>query len=144
VLTAEGVDLASQVAPPTRTDGVSGTSTKQVAGQALAGHEKPEWEPALGELRYRGQVVKQFHRSAPNQECILNAFQELGWPERVDDPLPKERGAGGLERLRETVKSLNRGQHVLHFRVEPDGRGVRWIALEDGGAHLPASPRSAP
>jgi hypothetical protein len=77
---------------------VSGSSTKQAAGQVLAAHEEPEWEPTLCELRYRGRVVKQFHRAAPNQECILNAFQELGWPERVDDPLPQERGADGVER----------------------------------------------
>jgi hypothetical protein len=33
-------------------------------------------------------VVKEFKLPAPNQETILTAFQEEGWPPRIDDPLP--------------------------------------------------------
>jgi hypothetical protein len=141
MLTAEGVTLGLWAASP-QADAAPRGPARQAAGGPPTGHEKPEWEPALRELRYRGQVVKRFHRAAQNQECLLNSFQELGWPCRLDDPLPAERGTDAAERLRDTVKTLNRSQqrHLLVFRAEVDGRGVRWAPLEGGGPDLPAPP----
>jgi hypothetical protein len=134
-LTDDGVTLAWQIASARR-GGATCTMPRP------AGGERPEWGPTLRELRYRGRLVKRFRRAAPNQEGVLNTFEELGWPARVDDPLPPERGTDPAERLRETVKSLNRGQQgpLLLFRIEPDQRGVRWAALEEGALVLPASP----
>ena len=33
-------------------------------------------------------LVKHFKRSAVNQEILLAAFEEQGWPNRIDDPFP--------------------------------------------------------
>jgi hypothetical protein len=89
---------------------------------------KPRWDPRRRELWYRGQLVKRIHRTAANQECILNSLQELGWPPRMDDPLPGGKGGRAEERLRDAVKSLNRHRvcPLIRFEVEAGGRGLRW------------------
>jgi hypothetical protein len=68
----------------------------------------PCWDASRRELRVGSEVVTRFHRPATNQELLLQAFQEDGWPSEIDDPLPPHLGAVPLSRLRETVKSLNR------------------------------------
>jgi hypothetical protein len=106
-----------------------------------AGGARPSWDPRTREVWFRGRLVKRLRRTAPNQECVLTAFEECGWPRRMDDPLPR-----GAERLRETVKSLNRGQHwpALRFTVEADGRGLRWVAVEPGLLARELSPQKPP
>ncbi|HEY7313351.1 MAG TPA: hypothetical protein VH643_28640 [Gemmataceae bacterium] len=94
--------------------------------------QRPRWDGLVRELTLGRRLVKRFRRPGPNQECILTAFEGLGWPERIDDPLPREHGVPSLVRLRETVKSLNQGhvQPLLRFRIEPSGRGIRWKLVE--------------
>ncbi len=107
-------------------------------GAALAGdleggklRRSPIWDVVRRELRYQGLLVKRFQRAALNQECILSALEELGWPRRIDNPLPRDSVVDPEQRLHDTVKNLNRGHrhHVLQFRMEADGRGVRWASL---------------
>jgi hypothetical protein len=96
------------------------------------GVERPRWDGLVRELTHSRRLVKRFRRPAPNQECILTAFEGLGWPPRIDDPLPRQRGVRSEVRLRETVKSLNHGQvqPLLRFFMEPNGRGLRWQIVE--------------
>ena len=42
----------------------------------------------LCELRVGLVLVKRFQRRSPNQGCLLAAFEESGWPEGIEDPLP--------------------------------------------------------
>ena len=42
------------------------------------------------EVRYRDEIVKRYRVPAPNQELILAAFEEEGWPQLIDDPLPPQ------------------------------------------------------
>jgi hypothetical protein len=97
------------------------------------------WDAVRRELRWQEKVVKHFRRCAPNQELLLESFQEQGWPERIDDPLPRDGNTIAEDRLRETVKSLNRGitRGGLRFRVEVGGRGVRWGWLEAAAVLAP-------
>jgi hypothetical protein len=76
--------------------------------------------------------VKWYRAPAASQETILAAFQEDGWPGRIDDPLPWVDGLGPQERLHEAVKGLNRGQlaRLLEFRRDGTGEGVTWLARE--------------
>ncbi|MBI1900417.1 MAG: hypothetical protein HYS13_04785 [Planctomycetia bacterium] len=73
-------------------------------------------------------MVKRFRRPAPNQERILARFEQLGWPERIDDPLPKAGEVVPTQRLHEAVKRLNGAQlrRLLHFWGDGTGRGVCW------------------
>jgi hypothetical protein len=88
----------------------------------------PEWDKERQELRLGGVVVKQFKVPAPNQELILAAFQEEGWPPRIDDPLPPQSGQDSKRRLHDTIVTLNRNhKHALiHFLGDGTGQGVRW------------------
>ncbi len=47
----------------------------------------PHWDRDRQELRVGRVVVKRFKAPAANQETILAAFDEEGWPPRIDDPL---------------------------------------------------------
>ena len=66
--------------------------------------------PHHRELRYAGQVIKRYCVPAPNQELILTAFQEEGWPYCFDDPLPPVDDIDPKHRLQVTIKALNRSQ----------------------------------
>jgi hypothetical protein len=95
------------------------------------GGERPCWRAADRELRFRGEVVLRFGRSAPNQERVLGALEELGWPPQIDNPLPLKKGKRQRKRLCDTLRHLSAAQRAIHFRVSVDGRAVLWAA--DGG-----------
>src|SRR5262249_44432444 len=48
---------------------------------------RPKWDADRRELWYGAVLCKRYRRPAPNQEKILAAFEEDGWPGRIDDPL---------------------------------------------------------
>src|SRR4029079_19770564 len=88
----------------------------------------PEWNASRRELRYQGQVIKHYRVPAENQELILSAFQEEGWPHCIDDPLPQDGEVDPKQRLQATIKSLNRNQLVRLIRFHGNGNGsqVYW------------------
>ena len=89
---------------------------------------RPIWDAERRELRVDGALVKRFRQPAPNQETILSVFEELGWPARIDDPLPPKPEIDAKTRLLTTLKSLNRHQHrpLIRFRGDGTGTGVLW------------------
>jgi hypothetical protein len=92
---------------------------------------RPRWEPGPRRLWFGGQLVKWIRQPAKSQEAILAAFEEEGWPRRIDDPLPPVEGRDSLERLHEAVKGLNRSQvtRLLEFRRDGTGEGVEWLPI---------------
>ena len=88
----------------------------------------PHWDPELHELRLDGQLVKQFKLPSRNQETVLAAFEEEGWPARIDDPLPPRHTQNAKRRLQDTIKGLNRNQKNRLVRIMGDGTGlgIRW------------------
>lgn len=88
----------------------------------------PQWDSDRQELRLGYLVVKRFKVPAPNQVMILAAFQEEGWPSRVDDPLAPRSEIDPKRRLHDTVNSLNRSQRsrVVHFHGDGSGKGICW------------------
>jgi len=93
---------------------------------------RPRWDPERQELCVGGMVVKQFKVPAANQERILAAFEEDGWPIRIDDPLPPGSDQDPKRRLHDTINSLNRNQkrHLLRFIGDGTGQGIRWELVE--------------
>jgi hypothetical protein len=93
----------------------------------------PVWDEERRELRWGDAIVKRFRVPAPNQELILCAFQEEGWPPHIDDPLPHLHGVEPKRRLHDTIVALNRHRNAEHLRFSGDGRGlgVSWIAARD-------------
>ncbi|MCA9067957.1 MAG: hypothetical protein KDA84_03490, partial [Planctomycetaceae bacterium] len=65
---------------------------------------------------------------AINQETVLTAFEEEGWPARIDDPLPPHGNVNPRRRLHDTIKHLNKSQHIhlILFRGDGTGKGVIW------------------
>jgi hypothetical protein len=91
----------------------------------------PRWDSELRELSWNGHLVKRFRVPAPNQEIILAAFEEEGWPPHIDDPLPPSPDMDSQRRLHDTINSLNRNQvfHCLRFRANGHGNGIFWELL---------------
>ena len=91
----------------------------------------PQWDSGRRELRWASQLVKCYRLPAPNQEVILAAFEEEGWPPRIDDPLPCQFDQDPKQRLHDTIKNLNRHQvhRLLVFEGDGTGEGVQWRPL---------------
>jgi hypothetical protein len=89
---------------------------------------RPNWDRDRRELRLGGELVKVFKLPSPMQEAILAAFEEEGWPPRIDDPLPVHPELMPKRRLHDTVKSLNRNQKnsLIRFMGDGTGEGIRW------------------
>ena len=98
----------------------------------------PEWDADRQELWLSGRIVKQFKVPAPNQEMVLAAFQEEGWPNRIDDPIPPHPDQDPKHRLHDTINSLNRNQksRLLHFIGDGSGQGVRWEVDNRANGHV--------
>jgi hypothetical protein len=88
---------------------------------------RPRWDPDRQELLLGRQVVKQFKVPAPNQEVVLSAFEEEGWPSRIDDPIPPHHEIDPKRRLHDTIYSLNHCQKtaLLRFLGDGSGKGIR-------------------
>jgi hypothetical protein len=90
----------------------------------------PRWDNKRRELRVARKLIKRFRVPAPNQEMILAAFQEEGWPNCIDDPLPPKGDLDPKRRLHDTIKALNRKHRqkpaVIHFQGNGTGKNVVW------------------
>jgi hypothetical protein len=79
-------------------------------------------------LTWGRKVVKAYAQSSSNQDLVLRAAEELGWPPYFDDPLPRVLGMNPKVRLHDTIKSLNRYQKtaILHFQGDGTGTRIGW------------------
>jgi hypothetical protein len=105
------------------------THAESTNGESLNGTAvKPTWDSVRRELRVGTVVVKRFRQPAPNQEQILEAFEEDGWPPRIYDPLWPAPEQDGTRRLHSTISNLNRGLEpaLIRFTGGGDGQSVSW------------------
>jgi hypothetical protein len=120
VLTPVGADLAREKTAAESPDGAGGGTS------ANRCDPRPSWEGRV--FCFGGQVLKTFRRHAPEQERILDEFQNAGWPPRLANPLVREGHAHCAKQLRDVLRLLNRGQEPwsIYFETDADGKGVRW------------------
>jgi hypothetical protein len=85
----------------------------------------PRWDRDERVLYLGRQIVKQYRVPSPNQQAILSAFQEEGWPRFIHDPLVPMAGLAPKQRLRDTTRCLNANQKVRLIRFRGDGTGER-------------------
>ena len=111
----------------TRTNACDGNLTTQEERSRI-----PCWDRRRRVLSVNRQIVKWFLRPAPNQEIILSAFEEEGWPFRIDDPLPPADELVAKTRLHDTIRWLNRNQRnrLLRFKGDGSGLGLCWYFVE--------------
>jgi len=139
VLTNLGLELAYEVLLQTvnaRPSIVSEyASDLHVPGCAAAAPSRaqtfPTWDHVCRELRCGESLIKHFRWAAVNQETILMAFEEEGWPTHIDDPLPPKLNQNPKIRLHDTIKCLNRNHEnrLIHFSGDGTGEGVLWKFL---------------
>jgi hypothetical protein len=101
--------------------------------QSTHGTLPPIWDAVSRRLSLNGYLIKRFKWPAINQEAILCAFQEDGWPARIDDPLPQHPDQDPKRRLADTIKCLNRKQTnaLIHFCGDGTGEGVLWERIDN-------------
>ena len=101
----------------------------------------PRWDRDRRELCLGDLVVKRFRVPAGNQRRILEAFEEEGWPVRIDDPLPPEPSQDPKTRLHHTIYALNQNQknQLIRFQGDGSGQGVRWARVLGNGNGKPSS-----
>jgi hypothetical protein len=143
ILTKSGAGLALQVLsqksqlsspPPSDTGKCKQTVPSSNGGldEPRLARQMPSWDPEKKELRLGTRVIKQFRWAAMNQETILMAFEEDGWPARIDDPLPQKPNYDPKNRLHDTIKCLNRNhkERLIRFFGDGTGEGIRWEFLD--------------
>ena len=62
----------------------NGHNASKQGGTATATGREP---PRVGHPTLGGRIVNRYRVPSPNQEAIRAAFQEKGWPHRIDNPL---------------------------------------------------------
>lgn len=120
----------SDAARGSESDGAGNGSVRRTDPQSTVAY--PHWDGDRRELRLGEMLVKRFKKRAMNQETVLGTFEEDGWPPRIDDPLPPRFEQDAKQRLRDTIKCLNRRQwiHLIRFRADGTGEGVIWELIE--------------
>jgi hypothetical protein len=94
---------------------------------------KPNWDSESRTFSVGEYLVKRFRVPSSNQEAVLEAFQEEGWPRSIDDPLPPVADQQPKRRLRDTIKCLNLNQaaRLIRFRGDGTGQRVRWELVSE-------------
>jgi hypothetical protein len=139
ILTNLGVELASEVLSPKVKSHLPIPSERAMISPAAGcttvapslAKPTPTWDRDRKELRCGESVIKRFRWAAVNQETILMAYEEEGWPIRIDDPLPQKLNHDPKSRLHDTIKCLNRNheKRLIHFSGDGTGEGVLWRFL---------------
>jgi hypothetical protein len=78
--------------------------------EAPLGRLIPKYDGDNRVFAWGQHVIKCFRQPSENQEGILAAAEELGWPLWFDDPLPRHSRMNAKLRLHDTIKNLNRNQ----------------------------------
>jgi hypothetical protein len=134
-LPAMADEVGAEAAPPqpgTPSDTVARGDTNQFSPLAIA---QPTWSAHCRELCLGKVLVKRFRVPADNQEIILSTFQEEGWPQLIDDPLPPTPEIAPKRRLHDTIAGLNRNQvnRLVRFFGNGTSDGVRWEPIVNSG-----------
>jgi hypothetical protein len=125
VLTEAGLAFALRhCRPPPRRQERRSISTVSAVSSA----EVPHWDDSTRMLWLGSNLIKQFKVPARNQELVLGAFEEEGWPNSIDDPLPPSTGIQSKQRLHDTIIRLNRSHQepLIRFHGNGNGLAIHW------------------
>jgi hypothetical protein len=127
VLTAKGREIASESRAETAQG--DGPSTGELAVAHRCAQLAPRWDDQACQLWWGKDLIKTFRRPAINQELVLAALEEEGWPPRIDDPLPPTKHIDPKVRLHDTIKALNRhhAHRIIRFVGDGRARGIQWV-----------------
>jgi hypothetical protein len=90
---------------------------------------KPMWDRERRELTFEGRLCKRFRQVSGVQTLILDAFEEDGWPSRIDNPVADtmdyDSPRPGRRRAADAIKRLN-DNPCLYFGQDGTGEGILW------------------
>jgi hypothetical protein len=92
---------------------------------------RPGWDREARELRLGDVRILALTRSAPDEQHLLDVFQEDNWARKVDNPFGAPTAKQAHEKLRNVVKKLNRKGSCIRFHLDGTGEAVTWELLED-------------
>ena len=94
-------------------------------GSAEGVPDYPIWDRDRRTLFFRNEPVRTIRSLtvAKHVVAILDEFQSLGWPHRIESPLP---GYTDSQRLHEAVANLNKGLTQIRFFSDGTGHGIEW------------------
>jgi len=124
VLTDAGLGFARESLPRLRAQHDRAISTP-LSKRASRVRPAPAWDAQRRELRFGDRLVKAYRVPAANQERVLEAFQDAGWPECLDNPLPHASDQDAKRRLHQTIQKLNQSTRSGPLRFRGDGTGQR-------------------
>ena len=132
VLTSDGADFVRQLEPGIQQAVATRLEPEVTSRNTEATEARPRWDSELNELRMDEVLIKRFRWQAVNQAMVLCAFEEEGWPEHIDDPLPPLPGLDSKRRLHDTIKCLNRGHKIplIRFHGDGTGQGIIWELVD--------------
>jgi hypothetical protein len=133
VLTPDGVQFACSIHCRPEGDEEPDSTGERPSREGGTLGRVPVWDRDRQTLHLGDVLVKHFKTAAPNQEAILSAFEEDGWPPRIDDPIPPLPGQDPKARLHDTINALNRNQkrRLIHFLGDGRGQGVLWELIQE-------------
>lgn len=143
VLTPAGLEASAQLLANGAVRARPATAGKSAGHSGLG--PLPNWDQLRRQLRVGSEIVKEFKLPSPNQETVLAALEEEGWPPRIDDPLPPVSSIDSRRRLHDTIRALNRKQRIalIRFMGDGSGEGIRWEPNDCQLAHLGAEVHSS-
>jgi hypothetical protein len=87
---------------------------------------RPHFDLEAQRLLLDGKICKTWDREASNQWGVLKAFEDAEFPRRIKNPQNLAGGPLVDERLRETVRELNRNLKYIRFFCDGTKKGVSW------------------
>lgn len=135
ILTDAGLLLAEQICGAPSDEAHAGPSRRPSSSNV------PRWDAAGRILWFGSHLIKRFTVPAANQEIVLGAFDEQGWPVCIDDPLPPKDEIDTKRRLHNTIKRLNQSHEcrLIRFAGSGTGLGVRWEQVDSTSQSAPTS-----
>lgn len=109
---------------------------KAIGEDATAGGT-PRWLARTGELWFDGEIVRRVRNAAKATLVvrILDAFEESGWPRKIDDPVTS---GGDSSQRRRAIESLNTGLTRIRFACAGDGTSFSWEVIPTKTRKRPA------
>ena len=82
-------------------------------------------------MLFKGKLIRRIRSVsvAKNAVRILDAFEEEGWPVRIDDPLSPSKNQ---QCLHATIRRLNDDLSAIRFHADGTGAGIVWEELATG------------
>lgn len=136
ILTELGASVAQELFRSSNNGSTVHKTPTNGAVQPSSDKPIPKWDEARRELTVAGKIVKQFRLPSPNQEMVLTALEEEGWPPSISDPLPPCPGQDPKRRLQDTLKALNNRQkhRLIRFKGNGTGEGILWELIEESAS----------